>query len=255
MGAMAQVISVDDARTWPADVRTAVRELAERYEGVTEHTSDLAQEITLEEEAGFRRALRDRSVKVYHATRLLDYEMERIRLEGLQPASVTLAVSRIEAAQAAGFIDTEERAAILSGGFFARESLEHREGNVCFFSSRKVLDDVSPIWSLMTTWGGEIIYFDLRHDPRIGPRLKALGRPAIVVAGIDLSDTGPVRHAFPGVAAAFVGKRLGLHDPDMDIFHAGVAGEILDIWTPGDKDYDQHRNLPPVDPQREDYFD
>lgn len=239
-------MSLDDARTWPAGVKEAADRLADRYEGLTEHVTDLAQQIMFDnEEAGFNRTLQGTVVTVYHATRLLDNEMDRVRSEGLHPASIELAVSKIDSAYAAGVIDEAERDVLASNNLFVTGDEGVREGNVCFFASRGVLDnEVNAIWSLLTNWGGEIIYFNQRRDSRVADRLRTLGRPAIVVAAVDLSDSERVHLAAPGIAAAFIGKRLGLSKPDFDLHYRGTVDQILDIWTPGRPEYDRHTELP-----------
>lgn len=70
-----RVVSLDDARTWTATFNAEVDRLADRYEDMTDNTTDLGQLISYDGEEGpFRRALDGTRVKVYHATRLLEHE-------------------------------------------------------------------------------------------------------------------------------------------------------------------------------------
>ena len=241
-----RLVDLDDARTWTTEIRETTKSFAEPLRGTTEYTADLS--IDPDREDTFRLSLQGTFVKVYHATRLLDHEAEDIRNEGLTPASQDLVERRIATASDHGYVDDSVRDGLLSGNLFgAGEYVANREGMVCFFASRSVMDDfIAGIWSLMTTWGGEIVYFGSKLSDTTRARLKVIGRPAIVVAAVELSESWRVHYVAPGVANAFVGKYLGFTSYDFDLHYRGrVPGEqILDIWMPSDPQYDGFPELP-----------
>ncbi len=239
------IIDVDDPGTWPAHVQRFIEPFMARLQGTTEYTSDLA--ISPEEDDAFQATLSDYWLKVYHGTRLLDHETAAIQGDGLQLAGEDLVSRRIKEAFDSGVINEEERDQLLTGNLFGGgEYVSNREGQVCFFMSRHVFDDeVASIWRPMATWGGEVIYFGSDISPELESRLRQLGSPSIIVAAIDVSEQGRVFLASPGILHSFVGKSLGLVPYDCDIFYrAAVPGtQILNIWQPGDKDFDRHPDL------------
>lgn len=239
------VIDVDDTRTWTPRVHTFIEPFVERLAGTTEYTSDLA--IRPEDDDAFQATFTDLLLKVYHGTRLLDHEVTSIRQGGLQLTGEELVSGRIDAAWAAGAISDEDRDHLLRGNLFGGgEYVANREGQVCFFMSRLVFDDaVASIWRPMATWGGEVIYFGSGISGELESRLRQLGTPSIVVAGIDVSESWRVFLASPGILHSFVGKKLGLKPYDCDIFYRDIVPgtRILDIWQPGDSEFDRHTEL------------
>lgn len=238
-------VSVDDPDTWPVEVRDAIGVRAQALAATAGYASDLA--IDPDQEDEFRELLRGHSIVVYHATRLLDHEIDSIRHDGLLPLSAELVRARIEAAANSGYLTDAERGELLRGNLFADNGyVSNREGQVCFFLSRRALNEhVSGLWNLLTTWGGEGIYFG-QFSEDVDTRLRVLGRPAVVVAEIELTEGWRTHSAFPGVLNSFVGRMLELDEYDSDLFYRSpVAGnQIADVWLPGDPDYDRHSELP-----------
>jgi len=240
-----RVIDVDDPATWTTEVKGFVDDHAARLEGTTEYTSDLR--ITPEEEDEFRSLLAPNPLKVYHATRLLEHELESIRIGGLVPLSADLVRSRIETAAIKGYLTEAERDDLLVNNLFdGGHEVSNREDQVAFFLSAGVLDHA--VWGIrhpLTTWGGEGIYFGTFAD-QTNARLKLMGRPTLIVAAIDLSSGG--RHlVFPGTLRSFVGRVLGHEAYESDVLYRGrpiYEDEILDIWQPGKPEYDRHSELP-----------
>ncbi|WP_371496776.1 hypothetical protein OG871_12245 [Kitasatospora sp. NBC_00374] len=75
--------------------------------------------------------------------------------------------------------------------------------------------------------------------------VRSLGRPAVVVAGIDVTDPAA---SVPGreLIFDFIGIHLGL-DGNGVTFHytADIPGDqIVDIWHPGDPGYDRYSHFP-----------
>lgn len=239
-------IDVDDVTTWPCDVRAWVDSRATKLRGSTTYTNDLR----MDDEDQLLAVVGSRLVRVCHCTRLLDREREVIRAQGLLPLSAELVDNRIRHAQENDEITEDERQAFASGHQFADLACHSRirftEGQVCFISSKQMFDrSPSNCEPLLSTWGGEAIYFPLKA--RHGERLRSLGRPSIVVATIDFSVAPADRHrCYPSLAKCMVGKRLRLEDSYGDVhYRAPVPAEHIEaIWQPGDREYDRYHKLP-----------
>ncbi len=240
------VISIDDPSTWPTDVFERVEARASVLAGTTEHTLDLG--IDPNEDVEFRAVLTDHLLTVYHATRLLDHEIEWMWRDGLVPLSNELVRRRIEAARDSGYITANDRDELLRGNLFAADRrTASRENQVCFLLSRRTLDqNVSGIWHLLTTWGGEGIYLGRFSTDVEAHLLRKLGSPAIVVAAIPLAEDSQNHHVSPGVLKAFVGRQLELSDYGASVLYRAAvpSRQIVDVWLPGHPQYDRHTALP-----------
>lgn len=232
------IIDVEDPNTWPAEVRS----LVEAARGA----SDL---LLCEEEGRFRALLQGYVVRAYHCTRLLEHEVTAIRREGLRSLSRELVEGRILAAHAVGAISGRQRDTLLRTHMLTGSEPHGRDANrrdqVCLVLTRRQLDDSSGVERLLSKWGGEVVYFSARAQaPSIASLLTRLGRPAVVVALLDLSAS---KHSvYPGVLAtltAVINRRDG---PAADVFYrAPVLPEQIEaIWQPGHTEYDRHVQLP-----------
>jgi hypothetical protein len=142
-------------------------------------------------------------------------------------------------------LSAPEAERLRSSTVFARNNSTGRVGQICFVMGRGAFDD--PIGGCdppLSLWGGEGIYWAL-GDELDAPRR---GRPTIVVARIDVSARDRELPVFPGIAKLFVGLVLNTESQYADVhLHAPVPpGDIIDIWHPGDTEYDQHLGLPRV---------
>lgn len=242
-------VDVDDPSTWPVAVAEWVDEWAERKRGTTEYTCDLR---LIDQEAEFLKLFEGYLVRAYHCTRLLDHERAMILEHGLRPLSAELVTERIRRAHEAGAISDDERATFETGHQFVAKGWEERipgtENQVCLLISREVLDNhAHGCEPLLSTWGGEALYFPIEANKKHSARLRLLGRASIVVADLDLSVSRYGKHRISaGLSAAFVGKKLGLLDQGVEIFYkAPVPAENIGaIWQPGDPGYDRHKKLP-----------
>lgn len=79
------VIDIDDAETWPDDVRAA----ADRWAAHLSGTSTVASELYMPDaaEVDFGQVLAGHLVVAYHATRLLPHEVGDVREHGLRMAT------------------------------------------------------------------------------------------------------------------------------------------------------------------------
>ena len=241
------VVDVDDESTWPEQLVKWVDEWAEIRRGTTNYTEDLK----IFEDETVLSLLAGHTIRAYHCTRLLDHERETVREQGLRRLDAALVMERIRRAHEVGAITDAERAAFETGHQFAltsprwKQRVEYTQNQVCLVLSRVILDDAHGVDPLLSTWGGEAIYFPL--DKKHGERLRSMGRPSIVVANLDLSVPGD-HDIRPQLGSCLVGLRLTLNRGGSDVhYKAPVPPENIEaIWHPGDPDYDRHGELPRV---------
>ena len=234
-------LDVDDMSTWPVAVTERTQVLGDELRNTTEYTNDL--EVPFHAEDDFRALLGGCLVRAYHATRLLEHEVQMIRTQGLRTLSLELVNEKIESAREQSCISPSEYDLLKSAHVFAVGEEANRSGECSFFLPVSMLDfRSSGVNPLLRSWGGEA--FSMSSGAQQLPDLLAgLGRPAIVVANIDLS---PGRHlVFPGVQQLFVGRYLGLRDVLAGVHYSSpVPAEcIVEIWQPGGDEFDRFEDL------------
>lgn len=234
-------------------MREWVAEWAEDRRGTTEYTSDLK----IYDDETLLGLLDGHVLRAYHCTRLLDHERAMIFDQGLRPLNAELVMERIRRAHEAGAITDSARQAFEYGHQFVLKGWEERvkctEKQVCLLFSREIFEhDAHGVEPLLSTWGGEAIYFPIdaeygEHSEH-GKRIRTMGRPSIVVADIDLSARpfGTKHYIAPSLGSCFVGMHLGLEDAGAEIMYKAPVptANIVDIWHPGALDYDRHTRLP-----------
>ena len=235
------LVDLDNRDTWPTDVRKWVDPHAARLAEADAPSVDAIPVSVVEAEDEFRALLAGTKLIAYHCTRLLEYERERFRRQGLQPLSSDALADRVEAAHEAGFLNAADRAAFLAEN---AADAENRAGQVCLSLGRDVFgQDPWGCEPLLSCWGGEALY---RGASGREERLSgAMGRPAIVVAAIDLRGSWRSSPAHPFLVQLFVAKAAGSR-VWADVFYrrAVEPGDILAIWQPGDPEYDRFEGLP-----------
>ncbi len=118
----------------------------------------------------------------FHCARLLGYEVEAIRLEGLRQLTQSFAMERIDRTLSTGSLPAATARAI-------RESNQSgdpgRAGIVSFVNMRSELACEGSVGRLFRCWGGEAIYWG-REDPPVGTALQGIGEPCIVLAALPV---------------------------------------------------------------------
>lgn len=190
--------------------------------------------------------LERRPIRAYHCTRLLSYETDDIRANGLAALDGQLIDRRLARAYAAGNLTKDERDQ-LNVTAVRVDSVGKRLGQVCLIIGRQVFDDrPHQVRRLLETWGGEAIYGEVT-DEALRDRIENLGRPSIVVLRMDLTAPEVPHHLVaPDLRKVFVGAYLGLQDAHCGLHYHGsiAAADIETIWQPGHEEYDQHPYLP-----------
>lgn len=237
------VIDVDDQETWPPVLRDWVAERASSPVIAGELAGGGLSVRLAEEDEALRSLFQDDSVLVYHCCRLLPHEIESIRERGLRPLSRELVQSRLDGAYTHGYISRAEQTHLLASSVYAFNEQQNRENKVCFMWGRAALEDTAGCHLLLSTWGGEAIYW---ADVDDAPRWARIGRPTVVVARINVSLPRDQCLVFPGLGQVLTEAASGRPDVAGEIhYHAAVVAEdIVDLWHPGDPEYDRYPNLP-----------
>jgi hypothetical protein len=173
----------------------------------------------------------------FHATRLLNYEIEDIRQRGLEVLSADLLRRRLLRAQGVGAL-TGGQVALLLARHQAAD--DNRRARTAFFFTRAQLSDAG-LDRLCGSWGGEALYNSHEDDPETGPLLKSFGSPCIVVAAVrvaDIEERFEIDYRLVNVWC----RRRGIiteRRPDFGgVVHTPTPAEsILRIVRPGDPEF------------------
>lgn len=235
------VIDVDAPETWPPDVA----DLVESWNDEVAARDDFAMDVRLlEAEPELLAMLNRRRLRNYHCTRLLRYEMEQIRREGLRPFTTALFNEKLDRALRLGDLSDTEHARLRSGHLGAAEAhrAKGRWDVVSLSLGAAVLDRLCGVERLLGRWGGEGIHFSAVGDQE--PVLPALGQPTVIVCAIEVGAASPKR-VFPALPVVLLRARRGLAvTADVFVGRVVTPDEIELIAGPGHDFYDAHPQLP-----------
>ncbi|WP_331758913.1 hypothetical protein [Streptomyces anulatus] len=246
-------VDVDDTSTWPANLADLIARLSRSIPGANnkhlDNASDLhnvAREVAQYDDQ-VREILAGCLLRTYHATRLLDYEVEDVRKRGLLALTEEYLDERVHRAVAEGFIAEADVAVMRESTAAVHEpphKARHRFGEVSVVTSRQPLAKAWPL-PYLSNWGGEVRQFGPLWTEGEFERIRRIGRPSLIVAGIDASSpeaAGSGRE----LVFDFIGVWLGLNGNGVVIHHAAdIPGEqIMDICHPGHPEYDRHTHFP-----------
>lgn len=236
---MGDAIHLDDVRTWPEG-------LQQRFAEPSPDRAPLTDELFVE-------LLEGRPLRMYHATRLLPHEVDRIRGEGLLRLTHELVQSKLDDAVRVGAITEAQAIEARAGSIIETKYEGRREGQVCFVLSLDKFEHLpGDVRDLLSSWGGEGIYHVAALAPEHKALLSSLGLPSIVAADVHLSV--PLPYSTPSLPPVFA-SRAGASKPGYDgdprpssadvILRADVpASGIGAIWQPGCREYDRFTQLP-----------
>jgi hypothetical protein len=235
-----QLIDPDEPGSWPETTRRWVSEQANRLVGTTEYSEDLA--ISPAQDNIFRQTFGHRHLVAYHCTCLLPTDVASMRLDGLRVLNEKLITDRIRAAAEQGALAAHALRRAETGNVFNIGGTQGRVGKICFVIGRSIFDDdPGGCEPLLRYWGGEAI----RGGPDEVADLANVGKPSIVVVGLDLSPPHD-DPSWPSLAKVFVGSELGLarQFSEVHVHRPVLANDIQAIWQPSSEDYDRHSALP-----------
>jgi len=167
-------VDVESRRTWPKSLRAALEA----------NDCRRADEI-----------LAGEKILGFHCTKLLSHERAEILDGGLQPLSPELAEKRVQSARRLNHLSQTVADRLLRVNAAGDA---YRRGMIWFVFRRSLLRRKSGVWSLLCCWGGEAIYGLHTGDPDVGPVLKTIGEPSLVVAAVpgDRIETGRLSRFF-----------------------------------------------------------
>lgn len=235
------LVDPDLPGSWPRALSDLIQLIDEQVPP-SQYVSDLA--VPEEGDVEIRRILSGVRVKAFHATRLLPHEGEGIRAKGLRVFGRELFDDRIEAAFRGGHITEPQREALHAAHMFAvgEENDRGRRSGVSLTLRQASFGRASR--ALLSNWGGEGVYFSTGASA-LTSLLQQIGRPAIVVSRAEVKPTQREQPIYPDLGKTLLGTWRGLQD-GADLFHPDPIPpcDILDIWWPGDAEYDAHPTLP-----------
>lgn len=245
------IVDVDVRATWPRPLAELVNRLtddARRSGHAPEHYQDL--DILAYEDSALTH-LEGHLVRARHHTRLLGYEKDAIRAQGLRLLDARLVNDRLDQAHAFGHLTEVEHETLrtVNETVPGHHGLGKREDQVCLtLSAAPQTHHINGIHRLLTYWGGEAIYWQhCEGSPDLAAKLRGLGTPSVVTALLDLTPPGQKRHSiFPSVIHVLTGKALGHEPADADVFYRSPIPPqwIESIVSPGDAAYDRFPELP-----------
>lgn len=119
------------------------------------------------------------SIIGFHCTKLMNYEIENVKKNGLIPLNKKFANQRVEALFKNNFISQE-----LRNELFNKEevSCNNRNGKIFVFHCLATLKDESGLNRLFGYWGGESLYAYLNNPYE----LKEIGESCIIVTSVKI---------------------------------------------------------------------
>jgi hypothetical protein len=216
-----KTFSLDDETTWPQDVLLRLQDGFDtiyNYErrrneidslgtanyvlaGMPDNPWRRERELLISE---IEADIQGFSLIGYHCTRLVSAEIVAIRNGGLRPLSSDLLLSRISALVSAGLIDNKVGERLRAKNC---SNDPNRRSRVWFVFSRETLRDEQGLWRLFGYWGGEALYNCHEDDNEMGPLLKRIGQPCIIVAPVPTSAIDTFMLVGERIVASYLERR------------------------------------------------
>ena len=186
----------------------------------------------------------------YHSTRLLPHEEDAIARDGLRPASEYITRRQLRLACKHGYLTGAERDELERLAPLLKEDTEPlwragRERGVYLLMGRRSFDDaLLHIFEWLSTWGGPSLYESCPYESNLRKRLRSIGRPSVYAVALDFRGD---RFHPPG-ATRFVEIFSRAHkarrSTSFEVCYGAPVEGIVDVWHPGDDEYDRHTELP-----------
>ena len=174
-----EVLELDLSSRWPERIRETVASVASEYPECLALDSSESYRIPDAIRWRILDSVADTPIVIYHATKLLEHEIEAVSSSGLQAVSKEMLTHRIQQALAHNYISNEFAGYLLDYGLSSAGD-SNREGKISVFTSRLALRRESNFWRQFTFWGGEALRDELEQEPEVMKSLKSIGEPCIV---------------------------------------------------------------------------
>ena len=167
-------------------------------------------ELNDDERAQIENAKGSAHIVGYHASRLMEWEIESVHSVGLLPLTPELVETKIRTAERAGAFSPAVANELLSlGDRYSR--VPARSGRVCLTTSRNTLQFKRYFFHQFSKWGGEAIYGGVGRREHLYESLM-IGKPCVIKINVDLSNDIIVYENFDlarTLAAVFLGIPSG----------------------------------------------
>lgn len=191
-------------------------------------------------------AMKSRTIRAWHYTRLTDAEAALLRANGFHISDVAGISRRLNAQVAAGALDADVASVIYSESPFHTQA-DARSGKF-WMVSHPVLPTDGGVELLLQHWGGEGVYFCLK-DPAHIELVQGIGLPRIIEVAVPLSATTSDYSAAKAVVATYVTSLGAKPDwPAFDLYATRALGAdaVLDLHTEGEPNFTaMARGYPP----------
>jgi hypothetical protein len=182
-------------------------------------------------------AMEQRTIRVWHYTRLTDDETALLRSVGVYLSNLEAIRRRLNVLVEARVLSADQADALYAASPFHEQNVS-RSGKF-WMVSHPVSADNSGVKLLLESWGGEGVYFRL-DDSQLIELLKRVGRPRVIELAVPMLFTRKAYLAAEAVVATFV-KALGC-EPDLAAFNlyttsALRADAVLNIHTEGEPNF------------------
>lgn len=182
--------------------------------------------------------LRERRIRVWHYTRLLNDEVSSMRRK-LEPSTLAGLGQRLDRLKHKGLL-TQQEAQIAY-----EQSPFHKQGDI---RSKRVCTTMVPLSPddpgvelLIESWGGESAYFWLSNET-VAAKLKTIGTPRIVEIETALGDSLNALSAANTALQAWarnLGVSVHVSGSDLTIMDCLATAQVLRVHTAGDGTFEK----------------
>lgn len=194
-----------------------------------------AAQLALEEAVA--EAMRTRTIRAFHYTRMTDGEVAALVCEGVHLSTPGTLRRRLDACLADGLITAREADAIVGASPFHKQ-LDGRVGRFWLVSHPRSADDPGVV-PLLQHWGGEVAYMWLENETLVA-RVQAIGKPRVIEVAVPLCRTTASGRAAAAALATFsraLGCAVSEHAIDVCVTAALPPEAVLAVHTEGEADF------------------
>jgi hypothetical protein len=189
-----------------------------------------------------------RKIRAWHYTRLSEFEVEKLRTEGIHVSTVETLRRRLNGQIAAGNISQATADVIFELSPFNYNKSDRRQ-NMFWLASHPLPTDDRGVKPLLTHWGGESVYWYHKTNSEIGMLLSKIGTSRVLEIAVPLNRTERTFWAATSIVANF-GQSLGCKVDkgkfDLYVVHPLDAGSIINILSKGEPNFnDLGQGYPP----------
>ncbi|MBE7646139.1 hypothetical protein [Tenacibaculum finnmarkense] len=147
------------------------------------------------------------SIVGIHCTKLLDWEIEDIKQNGLKPLSKTCIKNKIEKAFKQNFLSIRLKDKLINK---KEVNEDNRKGNIYVFHCLENLRDERGLNRLFGLWGGESLYSYIKDNQE----LKNIGTPCIAFTSIKINEINFNPELSKRIIAIYFNDNYFDHDTD-----------------------------------------